>query len=120
MKFPEGASGADEHLCDMLDALEAGLTHLLRERDELREKLGCLSERPDAQNAGRTKPRKDARKSRRSRASKTRSEKSNSPHESSLKRPKSEGQPKASRNTRMALGRTLTQLRLSPDAGGAS
>ena len=47
MEFPEEAGGADEHLCDMLDALEARLTHLLRERDELREKLGCLFRQPD-------------------------------------------------------------------------
>src|SRR5690242_20248178 len=120
MEFLEEPGGTDEDLRYMLDALEAGLTHLLRERDDLHKKLGCLFRQPHAQNASRTKPRKGAKKSQRSRPSKTREEKRSSPDGSSLKVLKSEDQPKGSRKTRMALGRTLTQLRASPDAGRAS
>lgn len=119
MKSSPEAAPAEKHLPEMLDALEAGLLRLRRERDELRETLERAGRQPATRKTARPKPTPNAGKPRRSPASKARSEKSKSPQPSAPAQPEPQSQPKAPRKTRIALGRTLTQLR-APRAPGDS
>jgi hypothetical protein len=113
MKFSHEAGAPDEYLGDMLDALESGLILLRRERDELRDQLVRISQQLGKQRKTRAQKTKISRDSR---AAQARSRKSKSPGKSKLKEEETEHQ-NAPRKTRIALGRTLNQLRAIRSAG---
>jgi hypothetical protein len=95
---------AERHLQEMLDALEAGLLHLRRERDELREALKPGKTATAKKSAGRKATKKATKKA--AKKAKKAPRKAVAPPVA-----EPEPKPKASLKPRMALGRTLTQIR---------
>jgi hypothetical protein len=129
----EPDSAAEQNLCGMLDALEAGILELREERDQLRSKLEELrfegpvrsisrrkSTRRKSGRKSRKKPRGSLKQSARSRKVDSIQEK---PGDSAgqtapnPQEPTNEPNEKAQRKTRNALGRTLSQLRAIRDSG---
>jgi hypothetical protein len=83
-----------ESLCELLDALEAGLLQMRRERDELRETV----ERSAVRKVAKKRPA--PAKPRARKQAKLQAEPPTEPQK-----------PKAPAKTRQALGRTLNQIR---------
>jgi hypothetical protein len=110
MELPHEAAPAETNLCELLDALEAGLLHMRRERDELRETLA---------RSGRQSGRRPAAKTRAAKT--TRTEKINNPQVSAPDQTEPESPPqkpsKKPSKPRQALGRTLNQIRTPREPG---
>jgi hypothetical protein len=90
---------AEMHLQDLLDALEAGLIHLRRERDALRD--GQAGARPAPKAVKKKAAQKKAVKAKKKKAVK----KAAAPAEATAPKLKEPVQK------RMALGKTLSQIR---------
>jgi hypothetical protein len=105
MKSPPDAATAEKNLCELLDAIEARLLHLRRERDELRETLDQVRRQLGIQLS--TPPQ-----SRRAKLPRNVGKPRHLPVETqALNQTELPNQPKP-RKTRQALGRTLSQTRL--------
>ncbi len=108
MRIGREAPSPERGLCDLLDALEAGLLRLRGERDELRETAGKVK-------AGKAKPKKAAPK-------KKAAARKAAPKKAVKQAPvaetaEPEKRPKPPSKTRQALGRTLLQIRPRREPG---
>jgi hypothetical protein len=105
---------ADLELSQILDALEAGLLDLGRERDELRRKLTREAPKkkagPAAKKAAKKAPKKPGKKTVRKAAKKA------APKPAPAAKP----EPKTPAKPRQALGKSLLQLRARPAAPTAA
>lgn len=108
MKPSQGAA-AENCLCEMLDALEAGVLQLLQQRNELRAILAQVGKPHSVRQPKRPKIAHNGKSPRRSRASEVRTDKTDSPFTSTAPG-KLQNEP-PTRKTRNALGRSLTQIR---------
>jgi hypothetical protein len=120
MESSHEAAVAERHLHEILDAIEAGLLQLRRERDELRQSLAKPGKTEPLKKAG--KPRAGTKKA----ASTKKAKKGKSLKVKVSEAPSGEIPPtaesapgsKAPSKPRTALGRTLTQIR-APRTPGA-
>jgi hypothetical protein len=119
MKSNEAAP-AEKRLCEMLDAIETGLLHLRRERDELRETLkrvgnllGSPVSVPTASNAESVTSTAQSKKSKSPKKAVVKKAVAKKAVAKKVHQPAtdSESRPKTAPKVRQALGRTLIQIR---------
>jgi hypothetical protein len=112
MELSHQTAQAEKHLFEILDAIEAELLQLRRERDELRRALepgGEASSSGTGEKPGRGSVKKAAKRTTKKKVAARKGK--GAPRISASERAEPPAEPKASPRGRPALGRTLTQIR---------